>query len=662
MSRASAWSPTPTSSTTTRTSTTTPTAFRPERFLDESPGTYTWIPFGGGRRRCLGASFALLEMKIVIAVVLAAYGVRAPSDRPEIDGAAQHHRPPRRRGADPHRGEGARARARARVMPRRESAHCPARRRNTGGVPITLDSDQHARERSPGIDPPAPVLDRLAGQRRRPAGGRRRGRLPDSGLPAGRRSPATASGSWRPVAVSFAAAGIFLGWNSRRYQRRALDWVRQGREPDDREHRLTLRLAVHEVLTTGVIWVVASAAFGLLFWATESPGFGAIVAAAGWLGGETTCALYYLLLERALRPLTALALASRLPERPVAPGVTNRLLFAWSLGTGVPILGVIVVGVVGLAKSDVDSDDVAAACVFLGVVASAVGLPGDEDRRPLDRRSRDLGSRRTRPRQRGRPRRSGADRRRERGRPAAGRLQPHGRRPARARAHPRPVRPPGRPRGGPGGASRWRPARRRGARDRRGLRRPHRVDLDGPGTATDRGGEAAQPVLPRRDRGRRVRGRAREQVRGRCGPVRVRRPGGERGSGRRRAQRRPPAGRTPGPRGARDRVRDRRFGRHRGGGQRRLGESFRIHGDRRPRKRGIPTLRPRQAAPRAPARLRGGARAGRASRRPPSGRSASGRCYAAGSRRPASRHLAPSARPGPPAGRSAGRSTGSAAG
>ena len=40
-----------------------PYAFRPERFLEQPPGTYTWIPFGGGRRRCLGASFALLEMK-----------------------------------------------------------------------------------------------------------------------------------------------------------------------------------------------------------------------------------------------------------------------------------------------------------------------------------------------------------------------------------------------------------------------------------------------------------------------------------------------------------------------------------------------------------------------------------------------------------------------
>jgi cytochrome P450 len=47
-----------------------PYAFRPERFLDEAPGTYTWIPFGGGRRRCLGASFAMLEMKVVLRAVL----------------------------------------------------------------------------------------------------------------------------------------------------------------------------------------------------------------------------------------------------------------------------------------------------------------------------------------------------------------------------------------------------------------------------------------------------------------------------------------------------------------------------------------------------------------------------------------------------------------
>ena len=43
-----------------------PEAFRPERFLDRAPGTYSWIPFGGGVRRCLGAAFAQVEMQTVL--------------------------------------------------------------------------------------------------------------------------------------------------------------------------------------------------------------------------------------------------------------------------------------------------------------------------------------------------------------------------------------------------------------------------------------------------------------------------------------------------------------------------------------------------------------------------------------------------------------------
>jgi cytochrome P450 len=66
-----------------------PYAFRPERFLEQQPGTYTWIPFGGGRRRCLGASFALLEMKIVLRAVLercelSSYGKREGTRRRSI--------------------------------------------------------------------------------------------------------------------------------------------------------------------------------------------------------------------------------------------------------------------------------------------------------------------------------------------------------------------------------------------------------------------------------------------------------------------------------------------------------------------------------------------------------------------------------------------------
>ncbi len=63
-----------------------PYAFSPERFLGVSPGTYTWIPFGGGRRRCLGASFALQEMKIVVRAVLRRFSLSAPSAKPERTG------------------------------------------------------------------------------------------------------------------------------------------------------------------------------------------------------------------------------------------------------------------------------------------------------------------------------------------------------------------------------------------------------------------------------------------------------------------------------------------------------------------------------------------------------------------------------------------------
>jgi cytochrome P450 family 135 len=46
-----------------------PDAFRPERFLGEPPGTYSWIPFGGGVRRCLGAAFAQVEMQVVLETI-----------------------------------------------------------------------------------------------------------------------------------------------------------------------------------------------------------------------------------------------------------------------------------------------------------------------------------------------------------------------------------------------------------------------------------------------------------------------------------------------------------------------------------------------------------------------------------------------------------------
>jgi cytochrome P450 family 135 len=60
-----------------------PLVFRPERFLEGAPEPYTWIPFGGGVRRCIGAPFALLEMRLVIATILARACLRAPRAKDE---------------------------------------------------------------------------------------------------------------------------------------------------------------------------------------------------------------------------------------------------------------------------------------------------------------------------------------------------------------------------------------------------------------------------------------------------------------------------------------------------------------------------------------------------------------------------------------------------
>jgi cytochrome P450 family 135 len=58
-------------------------AFRPERFLGQPPGTYEWIPFGGGVRRCLGAAFAQEEMRIVLREIATRAQLQPADPRPE---------------------------------------------------------------------------------------------------------------------------------------------------------------------------------------------------------------------------------------------------------------------------------------------------------------------------------------------------------------------------------------------------------------------------------------------------------------------------------------------------------------------------------------------------------------------------------------------------
>jgi len=93
-----------------------PYRFSPERCLGQTPGTYTWIPFGGGRRRCLGASFAMQEMKLVLREVIGRYEL-APAS-PTAEGT-------RRRSITISPAQGGRVILRART-PAREPDRSPA--------------------------------------------------------------------------------------------------------------------------------------------------------------------------------------------------------------------------------------------------------------------------------------------------------------------------------------------------------------------------------------------------------------------------------------------------------------------------------------------------------------------------------------------------------
>lgn len=65
-----------------------PERFDPQRFLDEKPNTFSWVPFGGGTRRCLGAAFANMELDVVLRTVLRHFTIRTTS----APGEKWHHR------------------------------------------------------------------------------------------------------------------------------------------------------------------------------------------------------------------------------------------------------------------------------------------------------------------------------------------------------------------------------------------------------------------------------------------------------------------------------------------------------------------------------------------------------------------------------------------
>jgi adenylate cyclase len=151
-------------------------------------------------------------------------------------------------------------------------------------------------------------------------------------------------------------------------------WLAEERPPTEEERRLALGIPERFAMVSGVLWGVCAVLFTLLNaptsgWATLVLG-GSIL-----LGAETTCAVGYLMVERIVRPVTELALAGGAPpQASCGLGVRGRLMMAWSLGTGVPLLGILMIAVAGVADGNEEPTLLAAAIAFLAAVGIAVGL------------------------------------------------------------------------------------------------------------------------------------------------------------------------------------------------------------------------------------------------------------------------------------------------
>lgn len=150
-------------------------------------------------------------------------------------------------------------------------------------------------------------------------------------------------------------------------------WVLEEREPDASEQRSTLRTPLALGGLQAALWGVAVVLFTGIA-AIVQPTMALNVSVTVALGGVVTCMAAYLLTEFTMRPVAARALGVLSSEERVVPGLMARWLLAWSLGSGVPVAGLVLVGLLALIRGDVSSTQLAVTMVALGATTVLVGL------------------------------------------------------------------------------------------------------------------------------------------------------------------------------------------------------------------------------------------------------------------------------------------------
>jgi adenylate cyclase len=161
-------------------------------------------------------------------------------------------------------------------------------------------------------------------------------------------------------------------WAGRRPFLPIRDWLESGRPATDADRRRVLRYPAVWTWRTSLFWI-----FGAALFAAINTGLGPLnllgLVSTALLGGLTSCALQYLMVERVMRPVTVIVLAGSGPERLETPGVAVRLTAAWAVASGVALLGIGVFAIAALVGTNANETRIEAAILFLAIAGLGVG-------------------------------------------------------------------------------------------------------------------------------------------------------------------------------------------------------------------------------------------------------------------------------------------------
>jgi adenylate cyclase len=177
-----------------------------------------------------------------------------------------------------------------------------------------------------------------------------------------------------PIFAVYMAISLPLGRAlAIRRGRLATEWLREDRAATEEEREAALLRPLLFARIAGMMWG-GGALIGAAIWWNASLASGDVVGTTVVLGGLTACALQYLLVERIMRPVVALALAGGPPPRTETPGVAARVTMAWALATGVPLVAAAAFLIADLSGADLPQGQLKGTVLFLLGIAIVVGL------------------------------------------------------------------------------------------------------------------------------------------------------------------------------------------------------------------------------------------------------------------------------------------------